>query len=279
MSKGLQRCHKEDPTFHVRTDEESGETIISRMGELHLEIYVDRLKREFGAVVEIGPPQVNYREAITTSTPFNYTHKKQTGGSGQFAVIIGNIEPMDANSTETYEFNNAIKGGNIPSEYIPAVNKGFQDVMDKGPLAAFPVVGVKANLKDGKYHDVDSSDMAFRICARNAMRQAIRQANPQIMEPMMFVEVETPEEYQGGVVGDLSSRRGIIGGMESRPDVNVVTATVPLGEMFGYSTALRSMSAGKATYSMEFQHYAATPRSIQEEVMAARRSKLAGEDD
>ncbi|MFP6905381.1 MAG: elongation factor G [Verrucomicrobiota bacterium] len=279
MSKGLQRFLKEDPTFHVRTDEESGETIISGMGELHLEIYVDRLKREFGAVVEIGPPQVNYREAITTSTPFNYTHKKQTGGSGQFAVIIGNIEPMDANSTETYEFNNSIKGGNIPSEYIPAVNKGFQDVMDKGPLAAFPVVGVKANLKDGKYHDVDSSDMAFRICARNAMRQAIRQANPQIMEPMMFVEVETPEEYQGGVVGDLSSRRGIIGGMESRPDVNVVTATVPLGEMFGYSTALRSMSAGKATYSMEFQHYAATPRSIQEEVMAARRSKLAGADD
>ncbi len=279
MSKGLQRFLKEDPTFHVRTDEESGETIISGMGELHLEIYVDRLKREFGAVVEVGPPQVNYREAITTSTPFNYTHKKQTGGSGQFAVIMGNIEPMDANSTEIYEFNNSIKGGNIPSEYIPAVDKGFQDVMDKGPLAAFPVVGVKANLKDGKYHDVDSSDMAFRICARNAMRQAIRQANPQIMEPMMSVEVETPEEYQGGVVGDLSSRRGIIGGMESRPDVNVVTATVPLAEMFGYSTALRSMSAGKATYSMEFKCYAATPRSIQEGVMTARRSKLAGEDD
>jgi elongation factor G len=279
MSKGLQRFLKEDPTFRVRTDEESGETIISGMGELHLEIYVDRLKREFGAVVEVGPPQVNYREAITTSTPFNYTHKKQTGGSGQFAVIMGNIEPMDANSTEIYEFNNSIKGGNIPSEYIPAVDKGFQDVMDKGPLAAFPVVGVKANLKDGKYHDVDSSDMAFRICARNAMRQAIRQANPQIMEPMMSVEVETPEEYQGGVVGDLSARRGIIGGMESRPDVNVVNATVPLAEMFGYSTALRSMSAGKATYSMEFKCYAATPRSIQEGVMAARRSKLAGEDD
>ncbi|MFT7516064.1 MAG: elongation factor G, partial [Candidatus Omnitrophota bacterium] len=183
------------------------------------------------------------------------------------------------NSTDIYEFDNKVKGGNIPTEYIPAIDKGFQDVMDKGPLAAFPVVGVKATLRDGKYHDVDSSDMAFRICARNAMRKAIRQANPQIMEPMMAVEVETPEEYQGGVVGDLSSRRGIIGGMESRPDVNVVTASVPLSEMFGYSTALRSMSAGKATYSMEFERYAPTPRNIQESVMAARRSKLAGEDE
>ncbi|MFT5494722.1 MAG: elongation factor G [Kiritimatiellia bacterium] len=279
MSKGLQRFLKEDPTFHVRTDEESGETIISGMGELHLEIYVDRLKREFGAVVQVGAPQVNYREAITTKTEYSYTHKKQTGGSGQFAVVMGSIEPMDANSTDIYEFDNKVKGGNIPTEYIPAIDKGFQDVMDKGPLAAFPVVGVKATLRDGKYHDVDSSDMAFRICARNAMRKAIRQANPQIMEPMMAVEVETPEEYQGGVVGDLSSRRGIIGGMESRPDVNVVTASVPLSEMFGYSTALRSMSAGKATYSMEFERYAPTPRNIQESVMAARRSKLAGEDE
>jgi elongation factor G len=279
MSKGLQRFLKEDPTFRVRTDEESGETIISGMGELHLEIYVDRLKREFGAVVQVGAPQVNYREAITTKTEYSYTHKKQTGGSGQFAVVMGSIEPMDANSSDIYEFDNKVKGGNIPTEYIPAIDKGFQDVMDKGPLAAFPVVGVKATLRDGKYHDVDSSDMAFRICARNAMRKAIRQANPQIMEPMMAVEVETPEEYQGGVVGDLSSRRGIIGGMESRPDVNVVTASVPLSEMFGYSTALRSMSAGKATYSMEFERYAPTPRNIQESVMAARRSKLAGEDE
>ena len=279
MGKALQRFMKEDPTFKVHTDDESGETVISGMGELHLEIYIDRIGREYDAQVEVGPPQVNYREAITKPTDFNYTHKKQSGGSGQFAVVMGDLEPMDfAETGEIYEFNDFIKGGNIPSEYIPAVNKGFQDVMDNGPLAAFPVVGIRANLKDGKYHDVDSSDMAFRICARNAMRQAIRSASPQIMEPMMKVEVETPEEFQGSVVGDLSSRRGIIAGMDARPDVNVVNASVPLSEMFGYSTALRSLSQGKATYSMEFEKYSATPRNIQEEVIAARKEKLAEDD-
>ena len=279
MGKGLQRFMKEDPTFKVHTDDESGETVISGMGELHLEIYIDRIGREYGAKVEVGPPQVNYREAISKVAEFNYTHKKQSGGSGQFAVVQGNIEPMDfEGGDEIYEFNDQIKGGNIPSEYIPAVDKGFRDVMDKGPLAAFPVVGVRANLKDGKYHDVDSSDMAFRICGRNAMRQAIHAAKAQLMEPMMKVEVETPEEFQGSVVGDLSSRRGIIAGMETRPDVNVVNASVPLAEMFGYSTALRSLSQGKATYTMEFERYAATPKNIQEEVIAARREKLASDD-
>ncbi len=278
MSKALQRFMKEDPTFRVHTDEESKETIISGMGELHLEIYVERIKREYKALVEVGPPQVNYREAITAATEFSYTHKKQSGGSGQFAVVTGNIEPMEANSEETYEFNDLIKGGNIPSEYIPAVNKGCQDVMGEGPLAAFPVVGVRVNLTDGKYHDVDSSDMAFRIAARNAMREAIRKASPKILEPMMKVEVETPEEYQGSVIGDLSSRRGIIGAMDSRSEVCVVNASVPLAEMFGYSTALRSMSAGKATYTMEFESFTHAPNNIAKEVMEARAEKLKNDD-
>ena len=278
MSKALQRFMKEDPTFRVHTDDESGETIISGMGELHLEIYVERIKREYNAVVEVGPPQVNYREAITTTTEFNYTHKKQSGGSGQFAVVMGDIEPMEANSEDTYEFVDLIKGGNIPSEYIPAVDKGCQDVMDDGPLAAFPVVGVRVNLRDGKYHDVDSSDMAFRIAARNAMRNAIKKANPKILEPMMKVEVETPEEYQGSVIGDLSSRRGIIGTMDARGDTNVVNASVPLAEMFGYSTALRSLTAGKATYSMEFEKFEAAPNNIAEGVMKERAEKLKSDD-
>ncbi|MCC5849871.1 MAG: elongation factor G [Verrucomicrobia bacterium] len=278
MSKALQRFMKEDPTFRVHTDEESGETIISGMGELHLEIYIERIKREYKANVVVGPPQVNYREAITKVTEFNYTHKKQTGGSGQFAVVMGDIEPMEANSTETYEFMNLIKGGNIPSEYIPAVDKGCKDVMNEGPLAAFPVVGVRVNLRDGKYHDVDSSDMAFRIAARNAMRDAIRRASPQILEPLMKVEVETPEEYQGSVIGDLSSRRGIIGTMESRDNVNVVNSVVPLAEMFGYSTALRSLTAGKATYTMEFERYEGAPNNIAKDVMEKRREKLKSDD-
>ncbi len=274
MSKALQRFMKEDPTFRVHTDEESGETIISGMGELHLEIYIERIKREYHAVVKVGPPQVNYREAISKTTPFNYTHKKQTGGSGQFAVVVGDIEPMEANSTDVYEFNNLIKGGNIPTEYIPAIDKGCKDVMDQGPLAAFPVVGVRVNLRDGKYHEVDSSDMAFRIAARSALREAIRKASPQILEPLMKVEVETPEENQGAVIGDLSSRRGIIAGMDSRGNVNVVNASVPLSEMFGYSTALRSLTAGKATFSMEFEKYVPAPNNIATKVMEARKDKV-----
>jgi elongation factor G len=278
MSKALQRFMKEDPTFRVHTDEESGETIISGMGELHLEIYVERIKREYKAMVEVGPPQVNYREAITKVTEFNYTHKKQSGGSGQFAVVVGDIEPMEANSEETYEFVDLIKGGNIPSEYIPAVNKGCQDVMNEGPLAAFPVVGVRVNLRDGKYHDVDSSDMAFRIAARNAMRAAIKKASPKILEPIMKVEVETPEEYQGSIIGDLSSRRGIIGTMAARGDVHVVNASVPLSEMFGYSTAVRSLTAGKATYSMEFESYEPAPNNVAAEVMRVREAKLKNDE-
>ncbi len=279
MSKALQRFMKEDPTFHVRTDEESGETIIAGMGELHLDIYIERIQREYKTALTVGPPQVNYREAISMKAPFDYTHKKQTGGSGQFACVMGEIEPIpfDEPGAADFEFENHIKGGNIPSEYIPSCEKGFRDVMGNGPLAEYPMVGVRVHLRDGKYHDVDSSDMAFRICSRAALREAIGKAGPVLLEPIMKVEVESPEEYQGGVIGDLSSRRGSITGVETRDDVSVITASVPLSEMFGYATALRSNTAGKANYSMEFEKYAVLPRSIQEEVIKKRAEKKAAE--
>ncbi len=279
MGKGLQRFRKEDPTFHVFTDEESGETRIAGMGELHLEIYVERLKREYKADVIVGAPQVNYRETISHEADFDYVHKKQTGGAGQFGHVIGRIRPLledqKENEDQLYRFHNKIKGGHIPSEYIPACDKGFQDVMDKGPLAAFPLIDVEVFLEDGKYHDVDSSDMAFRIASRMAMRQGIGRAGAVILEPIMKVEVETPEEYQGSVIGDLSSRRGIIQGSETNDqNETVVNAYVPLSEMFGYSTDLRSMSAGKATYTMEFNKYAQCPKNIQEQVQKDRADKL-----
>jgi elongation factor G len=280
MSKGLQRFRKEDPTFHVFTDEESGETRIAGMGELHLEIYVERLKREYKADVIVGAPQVNYRETINLEASFDYLHKKQTGGAGQFGHVIGKINPLADEDKEredqNFKFTNQIKGGSIPSEFIGACEKGFQDVMDKGPLAAFPLINVEVYLQDGKHHDVDSSDMAFRIASRMAMRQAIAKANPVLLEPIMKVEVETPDEYQGSVIGDLSSRRGIIQGSEANATGDaIINAHVPLSEMFGYSTDLRSMSAGKATYTMEFAKYAECPNNITEKVMKAREEKLA----
>src|SRR5690554_350470 len=283
MSKGLQRFLKEDPTFHLFTDEESGETRIAGMGELHLEIYVERLKREYKAEVEVGAPQVNYRETIRSEAKFEYTHKKQTGGSGQFGKVAGYIKPLAEDRKETedqvYRFNNEIKGGVIPNEFIPSCDRGFQDVMNKGPLAAFPVINVDAYLQDGQYHDVDSSDMAFRIAARMAMREAIKNADPVLLEPIMKVEVETPQEYQGFVIGDLSSRRGVIIGSETN-DVGdaIINAYVPLSEMFGYATELRSGTAGKAGYSMEFAKYDPCPSHIQEKVMAERKEKLAERD-
>ncbi len=283
MSKGLQRFLKEDPTFHVFTDEESGETRIAGMGELHLEIYVERLKREYGADVVVGAPQVNYRETIRTETRFDYTHKKQTGGSGQFGQVVGMLKPLTDDrkdkEDQVFKFNNEIKGGSIPSEFIGACEKGFEDVMDKGPLAAFPVINCEIFLQDGKHHEVDSSDMAFRIASRQAMRQAIKAADPVLLEPCMKVEVTTPDEYQGSVIGDISSRRGMIQGSETDPNGEViVNAEVPLSEMFGYSSDLRSMSAGKATYTMEFARYAECPANIQEKVMKERAEKLANED-
>jgi elongation factor G len=283
MSKGLSRFQREDPTFHVYTDEESGETRIAGMGELHLEIYVERLKREYGANVEVGAPQVNYRETIRSEANFDYTHKKQTGGSGQFGQVVGALKPLADESKDTedqiFKFHNEIKGGSIPTEFIGACEKGFQDVMDKGPLAAFPLINCEVFLRDGKSHDVDSSDMAFRIAARQAMRQAVKAAQPVLLEPIMKVEVTTPDEYQGSVIGDLSSRRGMIQGSETDPNGEVIiNAHVPLAEMFGYSSDLRSMSAGKATYTMEFAKYQDCPSNIQADVIKARQEKLANED-
>lgn len=280
MAKGLARFLKEDPTFHVFTDEESGETRIAGMGELHLEIYVERLKREYKADVIVGAPQVNYRETIQIEANFDYTHKKQTGGAGQFGQVVGTIRPLTDDNKDredqNFKFNNKIKGGAIPTEYIGACEKGMQDVMDKGPLAAFPLINVETFLVDGKHHDVDSSDLAFRIASRYAMRQAIAKANPILLEPVMKVEVETPDEYQGSVIGDLSSRRGIIQGSETNDqNETIINALVPLSEMFGYSTELRSMSAGKATYTMEFSKYDECPKNISEKVMKERAEKLA----
>lgn len=284
LSKGLSRFMKEDPTFHVFTDEESGETRIAGMGELHLEIYVERLRREYGCEVIVGAPQVNYRETIKRETGFDYTHKKQTGGSGQFGQVVGLLRPLtDENRQEEsqiFRFHNEIKGGVIPGEFIGACEKGFNDVMDKGPLAAFPLINCEVFLRDGKAHDVDSSDMAFRIASRQAMRQAVRNADPCLLEPIMKVEVTTPDEYQGSVIGDLSSRRGMIQGSETDPGGEVIiNAEVPLSEMFGYSSDLRSMSAGKASYTMEFSRYMECPNSISEKVITERKEKLAKDDE
>ena len=282
LSKGLARFLKEDPTFHVFTDEESGETRIAGMGELHLEIYVERLKREYQVDATVGAPQVNYRETINQEAKFDYTHKKQTGGAGQFAQVAGRIRTLKDEDKESenqvFKFHNKIKGGAIPSEFISACEKGFNDVMDKGPLAAFPMINCEIFLVDGKHHDVDSSDLAFRIASRQAMRQAIRAANPVLLEPIMKVEATTPDEYQGSIIGDLSSRRGLIQGSETDASGEVVIdAEVPLAEMFGYSSDLRSMSAGKATYTMEFSRYAECPSNIAEKVMQERAEKLAGD--
>jgi elongation factor G len=283
MSKGLQRFIKEDPTFHLFTDEESGETRISGMGELHLEIYVERLKREYKAEVDVGAPQVNYRETIRGEAKFEYTHKKQSGGSGQFGKVAGKIkflaEDRKEREDQVFRMVNEIKGGSIPNEFIPSCEKGFMDVMNKGPLAAFPVINVEAYLQDGQSHDVDSSDLAFRIAARMAMRQAIKDAQPIILEPIMKVEVETPQDFQGFVIGDLSSRRGVILGSEATDSGDaIINAHVPLSEMFGYATVLRSGTAGKAGYSMEFAKYEPCPSFVQDKVMAERKEKLAERD-
>ena len=281
MSKALSKFIKEDPTFRVSTNNETKETIISGMGELHLDIYIERMQREFKVPIEAGAPQVNYRESIKKPADYNYIHKKQTGGAGQFAVVMGNIQPLkeEDNEIKEFEFNNLVKGGNIPGEYIGACEKGFYDIMQKGPLAAFPMVGIKVNLVDGKYHDVDSSDMAFRICSRNAMKQAIAKADAVLLEPIMGIEVETPTEYQGTIIGDLSSRRGVIKGTETRENLTIITASAPLAQMFGYATNLRSATAGKATYSMEFEKYSSVPRDLQQEIIEKRKNLLEEEEE
>ncbi|NQZ02265.1 MAG: elongation factor G [Bdellovibrionales bacterium] len=279
FSKALQKFRKEDPTFRVHRDEESNETIISGMGELHLEVYIERMNREFDCEVVAGQPQVAYRESIGGESEYDYTHKKQTGGAGQFAKVVGKMIPLGAdNPDKTYEFTDNIVGGRIPKEYIPAVDKGFQEQMAKGALIGFPIVGVKMELDDGAYHDVDSSEMAFRICAMAAFREAYMKANPIALEPMMKLEVSAPEEFQGAVMGQVNQRRGIIQGSSSNEGFSTVEAEVPLSEMFGYSNDLRSNTQGKGEFTMEFARYAQVPKNIQEELIKEYEKKRAEEN-
>ncbi|MBS0323600.1 MAG: elongation factor G [Proteobacteria bacterium] len=266
MGIALGRLAQEDPSFRVRTDEESGQTIISGMGELHLEIIVDRMKREFNVEANVGAPQVAYREAIRKSVEQEGKFVKQSGGRGQYGHVWIRLEPNEAG--KGYEFVDAIKGGTVPREYIPAVDKGLQETLPNGVLAGFPVVDVKVTLFDGSYHDVDSNENAFKMAASMAFKDAMRKASPVLLEPMMSVEVETPEDYMGNVMGDLSSRRGIVQGMDDLPGgIKAVRAEVPLSEMFGYATQLRSLSQGRATYSMEFKHYTEAPKNVAEAVI------------
>ncbi|HEY3873339.1 MAG TPA: elongation factor G [Actinocrinis sp.] len=272
LGTAIQRLAEEDPSFQVRTDEETGQTVISGMGELHLEILVDRMRREFRVDANVGKPQVAYRETIRRAVPkVEYTHKKQTGGSGQYARVIISIEPIE--SGEGYEFVNAVTGGRIPREYIPSVDAGCQEAMEFGVQAGFPLTGVKVTLLDGAYHEVDSSELAFKIAGSMAFKEAARQASPALLEPMMAVEVTTPEDYLGDVIGDLNSRRGQIQAMEERFGARVVKALVPLSEMFGYVGDLRSKTSGRASYSMQFDSYAEVPRTIAEEIIKKARGE------
>ncbi|MCB6183745.1 elongation factor G [Leeia sp. TBRC 13508] len=270
MGFALGRLAKEDPSFRVRTDEESGQTIISGMGELHLEIIVDRMKREFSVEANVGAPQVAYRETIRQSVESEAKHVKQSGGKGQYGHVVLKLEPMGEGGG--YEFVDEIKGGVIPREFIPSCDKGIQDTLKNGVVAGYPVVDVRARLIFGSYHDVDSSQLAFELAASMAFKDGMRKAQPVLLEPMMAVEIETPEEYMGDIMGDLSSRRGIIQGMDDNPaGGKMIKAEVPLSEMFGYSTTLRSMSQGRATYSMEFKHYSEAPRNVAEAVVNSKK--------
>jgi elongation factor G len=267
MSKALYALSEEDPTFRVQTDEETAQTLISGMGELHLEVLVDRMMREFKVEATVGKPQVAYRETITNPVEnYTYLHKKQTGGTGQYAKIVLDVLPSGPGGG--YEFSDDITGGRIPKEYIPSVGHGVVDAMTTGTLAGFPMVDIKVRLVDGDYHDVDSSEMAFKIAGTMGFKEAVRKASPVLLEPIMAVEVVTPEDYMGDVIGDLNSRRGKVGKMEQRGNMQVISAEVPLAEMFGYSTDLRSKTQGRATYTMQFHSYQQTPRNVQEEIVA-----------
>ncbi len=269
LSTAIQRLAEEDPTFQVSQDDETGQTILAGMGELHLEVLVNRMKSDFKVEANIGKPQVAYRETIREPVmKYEYTHKKQTGGSGQFARVIINLEPLTGGDGALYEFENKVTGGRIPREYIPSVDAGVQDAMQYGILAGYPVVGVKCTLLDGQYHEVDSSEMAFKVAGSMVFKEAARKANPAILEPMMFVEVMTPEDYMGDVIGDLNSRRGHIQAMEERAGARVVKAQVPLSEMFGYVGDLRSRTQGRANYTMVFDSYAEVPASVAKEIIA-----------
>ncbi|MCK5335559.1 MAG: elongation factor G, partial [Gammaproteobacteria bacterium] len=266
MGLALSKLAQEDPSFRVHTDEESGQTIISGMGELHLEIIVDRMKREFSVEANIGAPQVAYRETIRTAVEQEGKFVRQSGGRGQYGHVWLKIEPQEPGAG--YEFVNEITGGTVPREYIPAVDKGIKEQMENGVIAGFPVVDIKVTLFDGSYHDVDSNEMAFKIAGSMGFKAGAAKASPVLLEPMMKVEVVTPEDYMGDVMGDLNRRRGLVQGMEDTPSGKTISAEVPLAEMFGYATDLRSATQGRATYSMEFEKYSETPASIAEAVIS-----------
>jgi elongation factor G len=266
LGNALQRLSEEDPTFRVRTDEETSQTVISGMGELHLEILVDRMMREFGVQANVGKPQVAYRETISGPAETRHRFVRQTGGKGQFADVTLRVEPME--SGKGFEFENEIVGGAIPKEFIPAVEKGVEEAMKGGVVAGYPLVDIKVTLLDGSYHEVDSSEMAFKIAGSMAFKEACNKAKPRLLEPIMDVEVVVPEEYMGDIIGDLSARRGRIGGMFTRSEARVIAASVPLSEMFGYATRMRSISQGRAVYSMQFSRYETLPQSVAEEIVA-----------
>jgi len=280
LGKAIARFTKEDPTFRSMTDEETGETLIAGMGELHLEIYVERMRREYKVEVEVGAPKVSYREAPTQTAEYNFRHKKQTGGSGQFAHIVGKFQVLPEDNEEGEEvflFESKVVGGRIPREYIPSVEKGFRDSLLKGPIAGYPIVGLKALLEDGSYHEVDSSDMAFQICARSCLRETFAKTNPVLLEPVMKIEIEVPTQFQGTVAGELTSRRGLIVATEMKGNMATIEGEVPLAETFGYSTDLRSMTQGQGTFTMEFSKYRRVPNSIQQEIILERKkSQLVG---
>ncbi len=277
LGKALARFRKEDPTFQVNTDEETNEILIAGMGELHLDVYIERIRREYKVEVEVGAPKVSYREAPTKVAEFNYKHKKQTGGSGQFAHMVGKLEPLPDDATESFVFEDTVVGGRIPKQYIPSIEKGFRESIVKGPLAEFPVVGLKVLVEDGSYHEVDSSDRAFQIGAQGCFRETFPQTKPCLLEPIMRLDVEIPEEYQGPVSGDLISRRGLLLSTDSREGSAVLIAEVPLAEMFGYATALRSLTKGQGQFSMELAAYRRTPSNVQEQVIAdKKKAQLVG---
>lgn len=275
LSKALQRFRKEDPTFNVFNDEETSETIIAGMGELHLDIYVERIKREYKVELQVGAPKVSYRESPTQKYEFNYKHRKQSGGSGQYAHIVGFFEPLPEESEENFIFEENIVGGRIPKNFIPSIEKGFKTVVVKGPLAEYPVVGLKAVVNDGSYHEVDSSDRAFQTCAEGCFREHFKDTKPAILEPIMKVEIECPENFQGPITGDLISRRGMIVNTDSRDKITNIIAEVPLAETFGYATDIRSMSQGQGTFTMELSCYRKVPGNVQEEIIAEKRKQLA----
>jgi elongation factor G len=276
LSKALQRFRKEDPTFRVFSDEETSEILIAGMGELHLDIYAERIKREYKVDVELGAPKVSYRESPTRKAEFNYKHKKQTGGSGQYGHIVGFFEPLPEESTEQFVFEEVVVGGRIPKQFIPSIEKGFWTMVNKGPLAQYPVVGLKAVITDGSYHDVDSSDRAFQTTAEGCFREHFVDTKPAILEPIMKMEVECPEQFQGAITGDLISRRGMITSSEVDGKTCKLEVEIPLAETFGYSTQIRSMSQGQGTFTMELLKYAKTPSNIQEEIIAEKKKQLVG---